>query len=80
MILYIFIIAISSGIIDKSQVLVSDVSDLSLQKISNLGIETTKNNSDIASNCEFILFAVKSLSIGYRITIELGSKKLIDLI
>ena len=51
--------AISSGFIDKSQVLVSDVSDLSLQKISELGVLTTKNNVEIANNCDFVLFAVK---------------------
>ena len=73
--------AISSGIIDKSQILVSDVSDLSLQKISNLGIETTKNNSDIASNCDFILFAVKPQNFK-EIAIDLSSyncKKIISI-
>lgn len=51
--------AISSGFIDKSTILVSDVTDSSLEKFSNLSISTTKNNVDVVKDCEFVLFAVK---------------------
>lgn len=51
--------AISSKIIDESQLLVSDVLDASLEKIKRLGIETTRDNLFLANSCEYILFAVK---------------------
>ena len=51
--------ALKAKIIAPEQVIVSDVFDQALEKISLLGVNTSKNNSDVFENCEFILFAVK---------------------
>ena len=51
--------AIKSKILSPKEIIVSDVSQISLDKISTLGINTTLNNIDLANNSEFILFAIK---------------------
>ena len=55
---------ISKGLLDKKDVVVSDVSDVALDKMSNFGVSVTKNNFDLASESEFVLFAVKPQMIG----------------
>ena len=55
--------AIDSGVLSKNALIVSDVSKDSLEKFAIKGIETTTDNSILASNVEFILFAVKPQSI-----------------
>ena len=55
--------AIDSGIINKNELIVSDISQSSLEKFNNIGIETTIDNFNLASNSEFVLFAVKPQSI-----------------
>lgn len=51
--------AIKSKILSPNEIIVSDVSQISLDKISTLGVNTTLNNTDLANNSEFILFAIK---------------------
>ncbi len=55
--------AIDSGVLNKEQLIVSDISQLSLEKFMQNGIETTTDNLFLASNSEFVLFAVKPQSI-----------------
>ena len=55
--------AIDSGIINKNELIVSDISQSLLEKFNNIGIETTIDNFNLASNSEFVLFAVKPQSI-----------------
>ncbi len=51
--------AITSGAISPKDIIVSDVNDLNLERISKLGVETTKDNLTLANQSEFVLFAVK---------------------
>ena len=51
--------AINSKILKTDEIIVSDVNQLSLDKISKLGISTTLDNNELANNCEFLLFAIK---------------------
>ena len=51
--------AIKSKILSPNEIIVSDVSQISLDKISTLGVNTTLNNTDLENNSEFILFAIK---------------------
>lgn len=55
--------AIDSGVLNKNQLIVSDISEMSLNKFAQNGIATTTNNIQLASNAEFVLFAVKPQSI-----------------
>lgn len=55
--------AIDSGFLTKNQLIVSDISEASLEKFASRGIATTTNNIELASSSEFILFAVKPQSI-----------------
>ena len=51
--------AIRSNFININDILVSDVLDSSLQRITDLRISVTKDNALLANSCEYILFAVK---------------------
>lgn len=51
--------AISSGFLNCSSILVSDVSATALDYLSKKGVEVTTDNAKIFSEAEFILFAVK---------------------
>ena len=54
---------ISANIIDKNDVLVSDVSEIALKNAKNLlGVSTTTDNEFLCNNAEFVLFAVKPQS------------------
>ncbi len=55
--------AINSAILGANQLIVSDISPLSLEKFKNKGIETTTDNVELVNNAEFVLFAVKPQSI-----------------
>ena len=55
--------AIDSGVLNKEQLIVSDISATSLEKFANNGIATTTDNVFLATNAEFVLFAVKPQSI-----------------
>lgn len=50
---------INSGLVSASDIVVNDVSDVQLEKISHLGVKTETNAENLADNSEFILFAVK---------------------
>ncbi len=50
---------IKSQLIMPSDIIVSDLSAISLENIASLGVSTTVNNYDLANNSEFVLFAVK---------------------
>ncbi len=51
--------AISNEIVDCKDIIVSDISKASLDKISQHGVNTTTNNIELITNAEFVLFAVK---------------------
>ncbi len=51
--------AIASKILLPEQIVVGDINDENLNKISKLGVFTTKNNLEVANSCEFLLFAIK---------------------
>ena len=55
--------AINSDFLNKNELIVSDISKTSLDKFANNGIATTTDNLVLASNAEFVLFAVKPQSI-----------------
>ncbi len=46
-------------VLKKSQIIVSDLNDEALNKMQKIGIKTTKDNSLLAKNSEFVLFAIK---------------------
>ncbi len=51
--------AVSSGVLNPCDIIVSDINELSLEKLTKIGVTTTKDNLELANNCEFLLFAVK---------------------
>lgn len=51
--------AIKSKILKPNEIIVSDVNQNSIDKISMLGVNTTLDNFSLANESEFILFAVK---------------------
>lgn len=51
--------AIASKVLKPKQIIVSDVRTESLDIISKKGVSTTKDNSYLCNNAEFVLFAVK---------------------
>ena len=55
--------AINSKIVNANDIIVSDISTLSLEKISQLGVSTTTDNKELVEKSEFVLFAVKPQTI-----------------
>ena len=55
--------AISSGVLKRDELIVSDVFETSLKKFADNGVVTTTNNEELASKSEFVLFAVKPQNI-----------------
>lgn len=51
--------AISSKILAPSDIFVSDLSDIALEKMSKIGVNTTKDNFELVNNSEYCLFAIK---------------------
>ena len=56
--------AIIKGVIDSKiilpdEIIVSDVNNNSLVKMSEIGVNTTMDNTELVSNAEFVLFAIK---------------------
>lgn len=51
--------AIKSKVLTNEQIIVSDISQQSLDKLSNLNISTTLDNIEVVDNSEFVLFAIK---------------------
>ncbi len=51
--------AIKSNIVTPEQIIVCDINDLALEKISKIGVSTTKNSVDVITLSEFVLLAVK---------------------
>ena len=50
---------ISSNVLKPTDIIVSDVSDVALDKIKKLGVTVTKDNSVLCDKAEYVLFAVK---------------------
>ncbi len=50
---------LNAKILNPSEIIVSDLNDSSLQKVSNFGVAVTKDNFYLANNSDFVLFAVK---------------------
>ena len=50
-------------VINKNELIVSDISQSSLEKFINMGVATTTENFELVSNAEFVLFAVKPQSL-----------------
>ena len=55
--------AINSKIVNANDIIVSDISTISLEKISELGVSTTTDNKELVEKSEFVLFAVKPQTI-----------------
>ena len=55
--------AVASGVIQSNEVLVSDVNQIALDKMSKLGVDTTLDNTELVKQSEFVLFAVKPQSL-----------------
>lgn len=51
--------AIAGKKLMPEQIIVSDLNQNSLEKMQNMGVATTKDNSMVANQAEFVLFAVK---------------------
>ena len=56
--------AISTGVLSPKDIIVSDPNQLSLDKIASNGVCVSQSNLDVASNSEFILFAIKPQNFG----------------
>lgn len=54
---------VNAKVLDPSNIIVSDLNDSSLEKVSLFGVSTTKDNLYLTNNSEFILFAVKPQNI-----------------
>ena len=54
---------IDSAILSPEQIIVSDLSEIALEKMSKNGVCVTTNNMALANQSEFILFAVKPQSL-----------------
>lgn len=50
---------IKSKIIKNKNIVVSDIFDEALEKISKIGVNTTKDNKYLCDNSEYVLFAIK---------------------
>lgn len=55
--------AINSKIVNANDIIVSDISLISLEKISKFGVSTTADNKELVDKAEFVLFAVKPQSL-----------------
>ena len=66
--------AIESKVVDAKEVIVSDVSTISLGKIKEFGVSTTTDNNELVEKSEFVLFAVKPQSVGDVLCQIKGSK------
>ena len=55
--------AINSKVVNANDIIVSDISAVSLEKISKLGVSTTADNKELVEQAEFVLFAVKPQTI-----------------
>lgn len=51
--------AINANIVKPQQIIVSDVNDAALNKIAQIGVNTTKSNQAVVNQSEFVLFAIK---------------------
>ncbi len=65
--------AIINGVIASKkllpeQIIVSDINQESLEKMSKLGVNVTLDNKHLANSCEFLLFAVKPQSLNQVLT------------
>lgn len=54
---------VSSKVLPPESILVSDINQTSLQKIATIGVNTTTDNVMLATQSEFVLFAVKPQSL-----------------
>ena len=54
---------IDAKILNPNDIIVSDLSDDALNKMSSLGVLTTKDNNDVVEKAKFTLFAVKPQSL-----------------
>lgn len=50
---------LTSGAITPQEIFVSDINANSLEKLKNIGVNVTLNNSEVFENAEYILLAVK---------------------
>lgn len=55
--------AIATNIVNASDIIVSDINENSLAKMSKIGVNTTTCNNELVSSAEFVLFAVKPQSL-----------------
>ena len=53
---------ISAKNVISSEIIVSDISEISLKKISQLGVNTTLDSTEVCNNSEFVIIAVKPQS------------------
>ncbi len=60
--------AIASKILNPNEIIVSDINQTSLAKMSNIGVNTTTDNNELVFNAEFVLFAVKPQSLSDVLT------------
>lgn len=54
---------ISSKVLKSNEIIVSDINDASLEKMQSKGLYTTKDNNEVLTSAEFVLFAVKPQSL-----------------
>ena len=54
---------INVGVLAPNQIIVSDINEAQLEKLSKLGVSTSMDNKYLADNSEFVLFAVKPQSL-----------------
>ncbi len=69
---------VEKKIVDKNGIIVSDLDEKKLEKISKIGVKTTKNNKEVVKNSEIIFLAVEPSDIDKVLNpLKIGKEKLI---
>lgn len=55
--------AIGSNVLSPTEIIVSDINDTALKKMSEIGVSVTGDNLELITQSEFVLFAVKPQSL-----------------
>ena len=63
---------LTSNVLDSSEIIVSDLNDEALSKMSQKGVSVTKDSAFLVDNSEFVLFAVKPQNLDSVLSVISG--------